>query len=271
MGVAPEFQNGSVPGASILLTELSNPGWWSRGRITTVALIVVTTLLILRKLFRSGGKKLHLPPGPKPLPIIGNLHQLSKLPQRSCYQLAQVYGPIMFIRIGQKPCVVVSSGEAAQEFTKEQDKSWCTRPSSMAAKIFTNYRDIAWAPYGSHWRHMRKICAMELFSQKRIDSFRPPRTEEFDAIVRSIYLASKDGQSVKIHPILIHGALNNITRMMLTKRYACLLFGVSGVGLSHVSMKANSEQFGDESESPPHRTCWLIAVKSIRWLLVVAT
>ena len=235
MGVAPEFQNGSVPGASILLAELSNPEWWSRGRITTVALIAVTTLLILRKLFSSGGKKMHLPPGPKPLPIIGNLHQLGKLPQRSCYQLAQEYGPIMFLRIGQNPCVIVSSADAAQEFTKEQDKSWCTRPSSMAAKIFTNYMDIAWAPYGSHWRHMRKICAMELFSQKRIDSFRPPRTEEFDSMVRSIYLASKDGQSVKIHPIVIHGALNNITRMMLTKRYACLITIFVNLRLSLVS------------------------------------
>ena len=213
-----------------MLAELSNPEWWSRGRITTVALIAVTTLLILRKLFGSGGKKMHLPPGPKPLPIIGNLHQLGKLPQRSCYQLAQVYGPIMFLRIGQNPCVIVSSADAAQEFTKEQDKSWCTRPSSMAAKIFTNYKDIVWAPYGSHWRHLRKICTLELFTQKRIDSFRPPRTEEFDTMVRSIYLGSKDGQSVKILPILSHLAINNITRMMLTKRYSHhLMFGNFGV------------------------------------------
>ena len=224
MGAAPEFGNGTS-----LLAEFGNPEWWSRGRITTVALIAVTTLLILRKLFGSGGKKMHLPPGPKPLPIIGNLHQLGKLPQRSCYQLAQVYGPIMFLRIGQNPCVIVSSADAAQEFTKEQDKSWCTRPSSMAAKIFTNYKDIVWAPYGSHWRHLRKICTLELFTQKRIDSFRPPRTEEFDTMVRSIYLGSKDGQSVKILPILSHLAINNITRMMLTKRYYHLLFGKSWV------------------------------------------
>ena len=240
MGGAPEFHNGSVPGTSTLLAELSNPEWWSKGTITMVALIAVTTLLILRKLFSSGGKKMHLPPGPKPLPIIGNLHQLGKLPQRSCYQLAQVYGPIMFLRIGQNPCVIVSSADAAQEFTKEQDKSWCTRPSSMAAKIFTNYKDIVWAPYGSHWRHLRKICTLELFTQRRIDSFRPPRTEEFDTMVRSIYLGSKDGQSVKILPILSHLAINNITRMMLTKRYYHLLSGISGIPKSQGQIRITS-------------------------------
>lgn len=70
----------------------------------------------------------------------------------------------------------------------------------MAAKVFTNYKDISWALYGSHYRHLRKICTLELFIQKRIDSFRPRRTDELDAMVRNLYLSAQDGQAVKLIP-----------------------------------------------------------------------
>lgn len=50
-------------------TELRNAEWWSWGKITTVALITMTTLVILGKLLTSSWqKKLSLPPGPKALP-----------------------------------------------------------------------------------------------------------------------------------------------------------------------------------------------------------
>lgn len=88
----------------------------------------------------------------------------------------------MLIRIGQDPWrVIVSSAEVAQEFTKEHAGQVVVHspPLAMAAEVFTNYKDIIiWAPYGSHWRHLRKICTLELFTQKRIDSFGPRRTDD---------------------------------------------------------------------------------------------
>ncbi|KAH9312631.1 hypothetical protein KI387_027666, partial [Taxus chinensis] len=44
-------------------------------------------------------------PGPTPFPIIGNLHQMGKLPQRGLQQFAKKYGPIMSLRLGSVPAL----------------------------------------------------------------------------------------------------------------------------------------------------------------------
>jgi hypothetical protein len=55
-------------------------------------------------------KKACLPPGPDGLPFIGNLHQLgnSNLHQY-LWKLSQKHGPLVFLRLGFKPALIVSS------------------------------------------------------------------------------------------------------------------------------------------------------------------
>ncbi|KAI4371957.1 hypothetical protein MLD38_010246 [Melastoma candidum] len=50
-----------------------------------------------------------LPPGPPPLPLIGNLLSLGRLPHRSLHHLSLTYGPIMKLSLGRITTVVVSS------------------------------------------------------------------------------------------------------------------------------------------------------------------
>lgn len=142
--------------------------------------------------------------------------------------MAEKFGPIMYMRMGANPLVIASTADAAQEFLKVQDKSWASRPqSSTSGKVFSyNFRNIVIAPYGPHWRHMRKICMLELFTQKRMDSFRTPRGEEFDLMVKSIYEDSVEGKNVPMTVKLSHLASNNITRMLLGKRF----FGTDEAG-----------------------------------------
>lgn len=180
------------------------------------AMLVVTFLVTVKQ--RRGRSK--LPPGPKPLPVIGNMHQMGDLPHQTLWHMAEKYGPIMHLQMGSLPWVVVSTAAAAEEFLRVQDKAWASRPQHIADKIFTNnFRDIVMAPYGSHWRHMRKICTLELFTPKRIESFRTWRTEEFDEMMRSVYEDSVAGKPAVLTVKLGHLASNTITRMLLGKRY----------------------------------------------------
>ncbi|CAN1794054.1 Desmethyl-deoxy-podophyllotoxin synthase [Linum perenne] len=86
----------------------------------------------------------------------------------------------MHLQLGEIPTVVISSPEVAKH----------------SAIIFYGGRDIGFAPYGDYWKHMRKICAVDLLSAKRVRSFVPVIEEEIDNLRRLIFRS--DGQVVNM-------------------------------------------------------------------------
>ncbi|KAK8511665.1 hypothetical protein V6N13_029268 [Hibiscus sabdariffa] len=116
-----------------------------------------------------GKRKLNLPPSPPKLPIIGNLHNIRRYPQHSLKALAQRFGPLMSLRFGNVPVLVVSSADVACEIMKTHDLTFVNRPKrSFFQKLLYDGKDVASAPYGEYWRQMRSICVLNLLSNKRV-------------------------------------------------------------------------------------------------------
>ncbi|KAL5787691.1 hypothetical protein ACOSP7_004640 [Xanthoceras sorbifolium] len=127
------------------------------------------------------------PPGPPKLPIIGNLHQLGKLPHRSLQKLSRKYGSIMLLQLGKIPTLVVSSPEIAKQVLKTHDLECCSRPLTEGPRRLSyNFLDIAFAPCNDYWKEMKKICVMELFSSKRVKSFASVREEAVSSLMEYI-------------------------------------------------------------------------------------
>lgn len=128
-----------------------------------------------------------LPPGPSKLPIIGNLHQLGNMPHLSLRRLSQKFGPIIYLKLGEIPTVVVSSAAVAKEVMKTHDLALSSRPQIFSAKhLFYNCTDVVFSPYGTYWRHLRKICILELLSARRVQSYSFVREQEAARLVRRI-------------------------------------------------------------------------------------
>ena len=163
-----------------------------------LGLALVSLLVMLAKGQRSAmahGHGLRLPPGPWQLPILGSLHHMAgKLPHHAMRDLARRHGPLMLLRIGEVPVVVVSSREAAREVMKTHDAAFATRPLSPTMRAITKGgRGIIMAPYGARWRQLRRITITKLLSARRVLSFRAVRAEETAAMLRACTAAAAAG------------------------------------------------------------------------------
>ncbi|MQL78053.1 hypothetical protein Taro_010462 [Colocasia esculenta] len=178
---------------------------------------VLASTVIIRALL-GPRRRLTPPPGPRSWPIIGNLNLMGALPHRSIHELSKKYGPIMQIHLGCRPVVIGSSVEMAKQFLKIHDVVFADRPRNAAGKYTTfNYCDITWSPYGLYWRQARKMCLMELFSARRLDSYEYIRVEELRRLLCE--LSASAGRTVNLKDHLSTLSLNVISRMVLGRIY----------------------------------------------------
>ncbi|KAM0847266.1 hypothetical protein ACQ4PT_055118 [Festuca glaucescens] len=190
-----------------------------------VGVALVSLFIVLASRRRSAahaGDGLRLPPGPWQLPVIGSLHHLAwQLPHRAMRDLARRHGPAMLLRLGEVPTLVVSSREGAREVMKTHDATFATRPLSATMRVITNGgRDIVFAPYGDYWRQLRKIAVTELFTARRVLSFRAIREEEVAAVLREVgeAAAAERPVDVEMHALLSALVADSTVRAVMGDR-----------------------------------------------------
>lgn len=145
---------------------------------TTLLLIIFPLTFLLLSLASKFGKRVPYPPGPKGLPLIGNMNMMDKLTHRGLANLAKQYGGVLYLRMGFIHMVAVSNAEAAREVLQLHDNIFSNRPATITISYLTyNRADMAFAHYGPFWRQMRKLCVMKLFSRKRAESWKSVRDE----------------------------------------------------------------------------------------------
>lgn len=165
--------------------------------------LITSFLFLLFLLFKlvkksSSNNTSKLPPGPKTLPLIGNLHQLVGSKSHHCFKkLADKYGPLMHLKLGEVSNIIVTSKELAQEIMRTQDLNFADRPNLVSTKIVSyNATSISFAPHGDYWRQLRKLCTVELLTSKRVQSFRSIREDEVSELVQKIRASASEEGSV---------------------------------------------------------------------------
>ncbi|XP_042509071.1 cytochrome P450 71A1-like [Macadamia integrifolia] len=169
------------------------------------SLLLFFSLFLILKFSRGSA---NLPPSPPKLPFIGNIHQLGSLPHRSLRSFSEKYGPLMLFQLGHVPTLVVSSPEMAKEITTTQDVEFANRPALPVPKeLCSGGTDLAFSPFDEYWKQIRKICVHDLFSLRRVQSYKSIREEVVSVSLKKIFLACEEGTTVNITDLLF--ALSN--------------------------------------------------------------
>ncbi|MBA0841511.1 hypothetical protein Goarm_003999 [Gossypium armourianum] len=150
-----------------------------------LSLILLFSLFVWLQLAKR--KTLNLPLSPPKLPLIGNIHQLGKLPHRSLRDLSKKYSSLLLLLLGYNPMLLVSSADMVREIVKNHDIVFSDRSRTTAANIFFyKCKDMACAPYSEYWRQVKKMSIVQLFSHQRVQSFQFIRDEEVELLINKI-------------------------------------------------------------------------------------
>ncbi|KAM8809564.1 cytochrome P450 2K6-like [Eudromia elegans] len=186
----------------------------------SMGIVLILTFLFIMKIggFWNGYLKKNFPPGPRALPIIGNLHLFDlKRPYRTYLQLSKVYGPVFSVQMGQRKIVVISGYETVKEALVNQADAFAERPKIPIFEDLTRGNGVVFAR-GDNWKVMRR------FTLTTLRDFGMGKRAIEDRIVEEYgYLAdtigSQEGKPFDVSKIINSAVANIIVSILLGKRF----------------------------------------------------
>lgn len=123
----------------------------------TLAFIIL--LPILSILIHDFLLYLRLPPGPTPLPFLGNKFIIPKAsPWVQFENWSRTYGPIFTLWIGRRPTIIISDPEIAADLLEKRSTKFSSRPRFVVmGELYWDNASILVQPYGKEWQTRRRM------------------------------------------------------------------------------------------------------------------
>ncbi|KAK5967909.1 hypothetical protein GCK32_018724, partial [Trichostrongylus colubriformis] len=124
-------------------------------------MIYFSAAVILFLIYHFYWKRRHLPPGPVPLPILGNLHTiLAHEPGYDVFEMwRKKYGPVYTYWIGTMPLVVVADYETMKEtFVRDGDAYFGKFTIEAVTTAYRGGRYGILDTVGDFWREHRRFA-----------------------------------------------------------------------------------------------------------------
>ncbi|KAH9476206.1 Cytochrome P450 monooxygenase 98 [Psilocybe cubensis] len=153
-----------------------------------LVVLLVYSALRRRRVHRlANPRNLPYPPGPKPLPIIGNLFDIARDNETATYQaLARQYGDLVFLSALGKHILFVNSFETANQLFEKRSANYSDRiQSTMSHELMGWGFSLGHMRYGDRWRKHRRMFHHQ-FQQSVSPSFWPIQQREAHSLLRRL-------------------------------------------------------------------------------------
>ncbi|KAK7453396.1 hypothetical protein VKT23_011659 [Stygiomarasmius scandens] len=130
----------------------------------------------------------HYPPGPRGIPILGNVFQLDTVnPWHTFVKWKDLYGPMIYLNVAGQSIVILNSKKVVDDLFERRSAKYIDRHRFIMLEKVTGDSNIAFMRAGERWRKMRRASDHAL-----------------GARISSKYHRTQTNESI----ILAHGILN---------------------------------------------------------------
>ena len=198
---------------------------------TLLLLLPFVILYIYFIISKQNPKSTKLPPGPRPLPFIGNILDLGNKPHETLSNLSKVHGPLMTLKLGKITTIVISSPEIAKEALYKNDLIFAGRAVPHTLQTLDHHKvSMVFMPPTAKWRILRRACNSHIFSPQNLDSTRIFRKNKVKELLDYVDECCRNNKALDIGQAAFKTVVNFISNT---------LFSIDFVGLASDS----SEEF----------------------------
>ncbi|KAI0740350.1 cytochrome P450 98A3 [Earliella scabrosa] len=167
-----------------MASQLSGP--WSWIGMSVLLVVLMQTWL------RARARARRLPPGPTPLPIVGNILQMPRKDLgKEFADLSNVYGPVAHLSVLGQSIVVLGSHKAACELMDKRSANYSDRPESVMVSLVGFSWMFILMNYGAEWRQHRRAFHQQMNSEV-ISQYEPIQLKGTRNLLRGVLHSPKD-------------------------------------------------------------------------------
>jgi cytochrome P450 len=221
---------------------------WDQSWDFHTSFLCLTAATVFTVFFYKHYYSLHalpMPPGPAPLPLIGNLHQLTGNLGEKMNKWHRKYGPLISLRAGQRTIIVIGSYEIAHDLLDKRSATYSSRPKLLLAfEHLSRSMSMAVMPNTKQWQAHRRIVVSLLNSTvtKRYQHLQDIESKQVlhELLESNNFSQSFERYAASLHFTLAYGMrLESAQRPEISEmRYVinCLLDGMKNITMAIVEL-----------------------------------
>lgn len=144
--------------------------------------------------YLTSKRRLPYPPGPRPLPIIGNLLDMPTSKFIATWnKFKKQYGPLTFLDVAGRPYLILNSLEVGKDIFDTRGAIYSDRPRFVMAVELIGLRSFtSFSPFGAEWRTQRTLLKRALSREVVVRDYSAHLTRKAKQYVESLLLRPDD-------------------------------------------------------------------------------